>query len=152
MFPHESLADFKLAFERGCMGQYGDIFRMDGIVMRKWMERYLEEKYQYVEDAMMKEKESIYGVRPTQATSEKDWHKIWLEAIGVGNKVPSLTDQEIKEQGKEDPKRKPAITSGYKYFDVLGVKIFAVTQEHAEELAEKLIKDNRLIFIPGEEK
>src|SRR5687768_10746280 len=36
MFPNESLADFKLCFQRGCIGQYGEIYRMDGIVLRQW--------------------------------------------------------------------------------------------------------------------
>ena len=49
MYPNETLADFKLCFERGCMGVYGDVFRMDGIVLGGWMTKYLDEKYQLVE-------------------------------------------------------------------------------------------------------
>ena len=56
LFPNESMADFKLCFSRGCMGQYGEIFRMDGIVLRKWMEQYLDEKYQVIEQELVKEK------------------------------------------------------------------------------------------------
>lgn len=144
MFPNESLVDFKLCFERGCIGQYGEIYRMDGIVLRGWMEKYLDEKYQVVEDKLMKEKDSIYGVRPTQATNEKDWHKIWLESIGVGNRVPGMTDDEIKRNGQKDTPRKESITKGYRYHNVRGVEIYAMDQQHAEEIVKIMIRDGTL--------
>jgi hypothetical protein len=103
MFPNESLADFKLCFQRGCIGQYGEIYRMDGIVLRQWMEKYLEEKYSIVEDVWAKQKEA--EKKPIQSETENDWLKVWKEAV---DKLPhqhrfDLTDEEIRKEGQSRP-------------------------------------------------
>lgn len=149
-FPGESLADFKICFQRGVMGQYGDIYRMDGIVLRKWMEQYLDEKYQVVEAEMMKEKEDMYKAPENEKGYDPDKHQQWLnklqEAVGVGKKVPMISRDEIVKNGQSEPVKK-SYTSGYTYFDVRGVKIFASTQEHAEELAQKMVDHGYLIEV-----
>ena len=98
MFPNESLADFKICFERGCIGQYGEIYRMDGIVLRKWVERYLDEKYQVIESELMKEKDEHY--KKIHPETEKDWYKVWLDSVGEGNKIPEITTEEILSEGQ----------------------------------------------------
>jgi len=105
-FPAESLADFKICFERGCMGQYGEIFRMDGIVLRKWMEQYLEEKYALIDQEWEKEK----GEHKKQIDSEnpqQDWYKIWLDSVADKDHKPRLgiSDKEIQEEGQVKPKK-----------------------------------------------
>lgn len=111
-FPNESLADFKLCFQRGCMGQYNrnkkdDIFRMDGIVLRQWMEQYLDEKYQAVENKLMNERETF--VQPIAPPENKDWYKIWQESIDALPKTRrfDLTQEEIKREGQIEPVTKP---------------------------------------------
>lgn len=139
MFPNESLADFKLAFQRGCIGQYGEIFRMDGIVLRGWMEKYLDEKYQAVEAEVKKEKQSEQSTEyegPGRKLFDEYAKKLADEAK---MRVPAMDDKDVRKYGQEKPVRN-TITSGYKYFNVRGVEIYAVTQEHAEELAEKMLK------------
>lgn len=146
-FPNESLADFKVCFQRGCMGQYNrtkkeDIFRLDGVVIRQWMEQYLDEKYQAVEEKLSKEKSGEYH-QPI-APSEEDGpgyreFKEWAKSLQQGTKVPGMTDADYRKYGQEEPVKK-SVTAGYKYFTVRGLQIFALTQEHAEELVQKLIQ------------
>lgn len=145
-FPGESLADFKICFERGCMGQYGEIFRMDGIVIRQWMEKYLDEKYQVIEEELKKSPDKMY--QPSEVKTHDERHSEWLdkwqkEVGGVGNKVPAMTDQDVRRFGQEKPERH-SLTAGYKYFDVNGKGIYATSQEHAEELAGIMMKNKIL--------
>lgn len=61
-FPNESLADFKLCFQRGAMGAYGNIQRLDGVTIGVWFKEYLEEKYQAIEAKLMAEKDNPYTI------------------------------------------------------------------------------------------
>lgn len=146
LFPNESLADFKLCFERGCIGQYGEIFRMDGIVLRKWMERYLDEKYALIEDELAKEKSGEYHERKASnedGPGRKEFDE-WANKMREGFKPPSMTDADYRKYGQEKPYVNSK-TAGYKYFTVRNIQVYALTQEHAEELVELMIKRGDLI-------
>jgi hypothetical protein len=153
MFPNESLADFKICFERGAIGQYGEIFRMDGIVIRQWMEKYLDEKYQIIEEELKSEKDNPHApVKPGEYNSNEHSRRLqqWLDQVQKDlKKVPGMSDKDIRKYGQEKPVRE-TITSGYKYFSVRGVEIYAITQEHAEELAAIMLK-NKLLIQDGDE-
>jgi len=138
MFPGESLADFKICFERGCIGQYGEIFRMDGIVLRKWMEQYLDEKYQLIEQELYKQPENIYETHETGPGYEA--FKKWAKELTEKKTVRPMWEKDIRKEGMENPMRKEAATRGYAYFQVKNLQIYASSQEHAEELVAKLIK------------
>ena len=55
-FRAESIEDFKLAFRNGVNGLYGEIFRLDGAVLTKWIQCYLDQKYAHIETELAKEK------------------------------------------------------------------------------------------------
>lgn len=112
LFPNETLADFKLCFQRGAIGQYGEIFRLDGIVIRGWMEKYLTEKYQVIETQLREEKDTeMY--RPSQTLTEearrqkdierlKEWRKKVESVEGGMKQVPEV---DAKSEGQQKPKR-----------------------------------------------
>lgn len=109
LYPKESLADFKICFERGAMGNYGEIQRLDGITIRGWIDLYMEEKYQVLEDTLMREKDEIYA-RVEHSKHLIDVDKLLNEykdqILGTpGKPVLQLTDKEIKEEGHERPKK-----------------------------------------------
>lgn len=134
LFPNETLGDFKLCFDRGCIGQYGEIYRMDGIVLRKWMEQYLDEKYQAKED--LHKKESAELNKPiVPENAEKDWHKVWLESLPPDRKKVPLTDAQIIENGQQRPK-KPVYVSPDAFY----------VEEHKQKIRDARAKYHRERF------
>jgi len=104
-YPNESLADFKLCFQRGASGVYGEIQRLDGVTIGVWMKGYLDEKYAVVERQLMEEKERPYEIAPNVVPEEKatDYLKDWLkqvEAIDI-KKIKPMTERDIQRLGKE---------------------------------------------------
>lgn len=152
LFPNESLADFKLCFERGCIGQYGEIYRMDGIVLRKWMEQYLDEKYQVIEEELRKEKSGEYSdsIPPAEEGPGYREFKAWAKSLQMGTKVPGMTEGDYRKYGKPEVFL-DSKTAGYKYFKVHNVEVFALTQEHAEQLVQLMIQRGELIEDKSED-
>lgn len=155
LYPNECIADFKLCFKRGAIGLYGDIQRLDGITIGGWMKAYLEEKYEVLESQLMKERDDLYKpIAPDKINNDgkpydPDKHDQWLkklsEAVKPVQKVPGMTDEEIRKLGNEKNKpRKPTITAGWAYYNVRGVQIYAESMEHAERLCELLLKNGDL--------
>ncbi len=108
LYPMESIADFKICFQRGCIGLYGDIQRMDGITVNSWMVKYLEEKYEVLEKRIEKEKNEAKAkvdFTPTINSPETDaMVKQYLESLkNVEVKsVRPITPEEIQIEGKDD--------------------------------------------------
>lgn len=111
LYPAESISDFKICFKRGAIGAYGQIQRMDGITLREWMEKYLEEKYKVMEDILMREKENIYA--PIKLTEQEQQHLIDVDALLNEYKatlkrfepkaIRPMSEEEIKAEGQDDP-------------------------------------------------
>lgn len=116
-FPNESIADFKICFERGSTGAYGKIFKLDGVEVGQWMQKYLDDKYRVLETQLMKEKDDQYKRVP----NDTNWLKLWADAIaktdsegGVKTKshnitflqhLQAMTPNQIEQEGKEKPKK-----------------------------------------------
>ena len=101
-YPNETLADFKICFERGSEGKYGDFYRLDGAVIGKWMLLYIEEKYMALED--------IHTQRRVDETKKSEpiadagewldrWKKSLDETESKMTDVPKLSRKEILEEG-----------------------------------------------------
>jgi len=114
-YPTESIADFKICFERGAFGNYGSIQRMDGITIREWMAKYMDEKYLVMEDLLMKEKENLYKVPELDETEREHLNRIDVDAMLKEYKesiksfearaIMPMTEEEIEAEGQERPRR-----------------------------------------------
>lgn len=109
LYPMESIADFKICFERGSIGVYGDIQRMDGITVGGWMGKYLEEKYEVLEKRIANEKEQEkQKVNFAPQVNSPETQKMiddYLEKLKqVKTKgVRPISEEEIKIEGTDDP-------------------------------------------------
>lgn len=83
-FTYESLADINLCLKRGIMGNYGQIFRIDGAVITNWMQAYLDEKYDALEQRKAKEKRPEKEVRQNNVVDGSKYIAQMLENLGVG--------------------------------------------------------------------
>lgn len=106
--PAESIADFKVCFRRGAMGAYGDIFRLDGVVIGTWLSKYYDEKYELHVDQLAKERDDLYKVpeKPKQESNINIWEEFQKLHGSVGHKIPAMDDDMIKHWGQEKPPQK----------------------------------------------
>lgn len=116
LYPMESIADFKICFERGSIGLYGDIQRMDGITINSWMVKYLEQKYEVLEKRIEKERQQErIKVNFEPVTNSPETQKMIDEYLSSLKNVEMkgvrpITQEEIQKEGKDDP------DAGYKAY------------------------------------
>jgi hypothetical protein len=104
----ESIEDFTLCFRRASFGMYGEIYRIDGAVIGGWMARYLEEKYDALEQRKAKEKKQESDAkRLFQAVDGSKYIQQMLDAIGPVN-PPDQTN------GKENAYQRHKLAEPYK--------------------------------------
>lgn len=68
----ESVEDFILCFRKASCGLYGEIYRIDGAVIGTWFARYLDEKYQALEERHTKQKQSDKGLDISKVAKEAE--------------------------------------------------------------------------------
>lgn len=136
MYPVESLEDFVLCFKRGAAGFYGTIYKLDASVLCEWMKAYLEEKYTYVE-AKVKE-EQAKGIEANQVNYDE--FKKRAGDMFMKDKITNFKENEYQKKKLENP---------YTWYSVegLGPKVFARSQQHANELVQKMIDSGEIEVI-----
>lgn len=93
LYPTESIADIKLCLERGAMGRYGEIQRMDGVTIGLWMGKYLEEKYTEMEGLIQTRKandltkEPIEGLEQVYKTMKDETTKAYMVKVHAMNEL-----------------------------------------------------------------
>jgi hypothetical protein len=85
-FSYESLADINLCLKRGAMGFYGEIYRIDAAVITGWMQNYLDEKYDALEQRQKKAKKQDKSERKSDAVDGSKYIAEMLENLGVQQK------------------------------------------------------------------
>jgi hypothetical protein len=142
-YPHESIEDFILVFKRARMGEFGELFRLDGAVIFGWMNIYLEEKYAVIENKLHSEKDTIYS--PAEVIpSNVDWHKKWLDEITSfpTRAIIPMSEEEMELKGQERPV-KPKYVTDAAYLNEHREKIFkfqemTVRERHPEMNEEQI--------------
>jgi hypothetical protein len=82
----ESVEDFTLCFRRASAGLYGEIYRIDGAVIGQWFSRYLDEKYDALEQKKAKEKHQEKAQPVKDIVDGSKYIQEMLENLGVPKK------------------------------------------------------------------
>lgn len=90
----ESIEDFTLCFRRASCGLYGEIYRIDGAVIGQWFSRYLDEKYDALEQRKAKEKHQEKELRVNNTVDGSKYIAEMLENLGVPQNKPENNAKE----------------------------------------------------------
>lgn len=153
-FPNESVEDFILCFKMARQNAFGVVYHLHSAVVFEWMAKYLEQKYEAVEKKHREQKakestralpKEVPGISEVGAKALADMQKI-VDATSKQSKVPAMTDGDIRRNGQEKPPKRDAVTSGMKWFSVLGMQVLASDSKHAKQQIRKSIERGHLEF------
>jgi polyhydroxyalkanoate synthesis regulator phasin len=105
-YPKENIADFRTCFHRATfLHKYGEIFRLDMMVITGWFTQYLEEKYEALEKEVHAFKDNTYQP-PTKKESDPNFNLVeeFKKIHGdVADKIPKMLPGMISFHGQEAP-------------------------------------------------
>lgn len=105
-YPNENIADFRTCFHRATvLHKYGDIFRLDLMVITGWFTQYLEEKYEALEKEVHEFKDNHYQP-PVKKESDPNFnlvHEFNKIHGDVTQKIPKMLPGMISLHGQETP-------------------------------------------------
>jgi len=143
----ESIEDFTLCFRKASAGLYGEIYRIDGAVIGLWFSRYLDEKYDALEQRKAKEKHADKGVDLTKVTKEH------VEKFGPGSEYykeaqrnaaeltsgpePEKDNRKANEYQRFKHGYQPQLTKEHKR-KILKQEFPEATEEQIQELLKKI--------------
>lgn len=166
MYPKESIADFKACFDGLVKGKYGTVYRIDANVIFETFLKYLEHKYEFIEDRLMKEKEDSYKIDILDVakvvSNEKaiDYLQQMLDNISkIEEKKPMpLSKDDIKIMGQErwKPSKRPTPPSEFIQMEaaiskVKGKYFSHIKHLHEVETFEYFRFGEHTIFAPDKE-
>lgn len=107
--------DFSVCFKRGSMGQYGEIYRLDGAVIGTWLETYIVEKDEEAMRQLYAEKENHYKLLsemrpPANQISHSDHLQRWLQSLPEPKRI-GMTEVQAQKEGQVRPPKPPAYPS-----------------------------------------
>lgn len=141
---HWSLADFKICFENGIMGDYGEIKHMDAIVLRSWMARHEADRQRLAErqEQMARLREAMAPAPPAQEVRAR--YQEWYNQVIKNVEVEKISGTEAEQNGQYETRgrkvKKTSISTNYRWFTVGNKQIQALDQAHAERLVERSIR------------
>lgn len=121
----ESIEDFTLCFRRASSGMYGEIYRIDGAVIGQWFARYLDEKYDALEQRQKKAK-TEKEPRINEVVDGSKYIAQMLENLGVPN-------EREKDNSKENAYQRHKLDNPY---PVTPPEIVQAKMLHIEYLRE----------------
>jgi hypothetical protein len=127
----ESIEDFTLCFRKAAAGMYGEIYRIDGAVIGQWFSRYLDEKYDALEQRKAKEKYQEKAEPAKEVVDGSKYIKQILENLGVPSKEYDPKDETSFQKHKlANP---PPITSP----EAITAKLENIRQHQIKALQDK---------------
>jgi hypothetical protein len=150
-FKNENLADFVICFKRGLIGKYDEkLLRLDVHVIFQWMRKYLDEKYEALENKLMAEKtpKEDQNLLPVK-TKESDFNGLeyWMKYNGFKEPKKDSSGEFAREAVLFQSKRKNwDVVVEDEAGNVIGKieSVYAESQEDANKMVEKLIKSGQI--------
>jgi hypothetical protein len=141
-WPTMSLDDLNILLANGVKGRYNEkgIMRFDIEVLYQWISKFQDEwGAEYERMIQLQKNKPINPIKTTPETEKLV--DSFLEKLSDFNKAPKLTEDQLRELGKERMKKR-GITLARNKFIIDGMEVSADTEEEARKMYE-VFKQNK---------